>query len=166
MLVTTTAPPPVTPQVGLGDYVAAIRAMTVRDVLRAVVASVVTFVALGVPADIIENSVFGRPIPVRAVDVVILVVSSVLTGLVFGLRPPDLPDAPEDRPMFAGAFVTFFAVGCPVCNRLVVSLIGTSGALNWFRPLQPVLGVLAVGLLLFALHRRVRTFAMASCPVG
>lgn len=164
--VTATAPTPTTPNVGVEDLVAAVRAMTWRDVTRAVIAAVVTFVALGIPADIIENSVFGRPIPVRAIDVVILAVSAVLTGLIVGLRPPELPDAPEDRPMFAGAFVTFFAVGCPVCNRLVVSLIGTSGALNWFRPLQPVLGLLAVGLLLVALHRRVRTFAIASCPVG
>lgn len=153
-------------RIGMGDLLAAVAAMGPRDWMRAGFAAVVTFVVLGVPADIIENSVFGRPIPVRALDVIILLVSSLSTGLIVGLRPPELPDAPEDRPMFAGAFVTFFAVGCPVCNRFVVSLIGTSGALNWFRPLQPILGLAAVLLLLVALRRRVTTFARATCEVS
>lgn len=59
--------------------------------------------------------------------------------------------------------VTFFAVGCPVCNKLVLLAVGTSGALAWFEPVQPVLSVLALGLLAWALIRRLRS--EASCPV-
>lgn len=34
-----------------------------------------------------------------------------------------------------------FAVGCPACNKIAVILLGTSGALNLWAPVQPVLGV-------------------------
>jgi hypothetical protein len=34
----------------------------------------------------------------------------------------------------------FLAIGCPVCNRIALVLLGTSGALTVFAPLQPFLG--------------------------
>ena len=77
--------------------------------------------------------------------------------------PPELGD--EETPLFAGGLLTFFAVGCPVCNRFVVSLIGTSGALNWFRPIQPVLGAAALGLLWVALRRRLGDLSRTSCEL-
>jgi hypothetical protein len=43
--------------------------------------------------------------------------------------------------------LTTFAVGCPICNELVVGLIGVSGALSYWAPIQPALGVLSVALL-------------------
>lgn len=39
------------------------------------------------------------------------------------------------------------AEGCPICNKLVVSLIGVSGALSYWAPLQPVLEVPSIELL-------------------
>ena len=45
-----------------------------------------------------------------------------------------------------------FAISCPVCNKLVVLALGTSGALTYFAPIQPLLGFLSVGLLLYALR--------------
>ncbi|MDG2262724.1 MAG: hypothetical protein P8N50_10335 [Actinomycetota bacterium] len=144
----------------------AVRAMRPRDWATAVGVAALTWLVLGIPSDIVPNPIFGRPIPVRAIDHVILTVSALLTGLVFGLRSPsnELTDA-EERPLFAGGILTFFAVGCPVCNRFVVSLLGTSGALNWFRPIQPVLGLAAVGLLVVAIRRRLADLADPRCSV-
>jgi len=34
-----------------------------------------------------------------------------------------------------------FAIGCPICNKLVVALLGVSGALTCWAPLQPLIGV-------------------------
>lgn len=61
-----------------------------------------------------------------------------------------------------GAFTTFFAVGCPVCNKLVLLALGYSGALQYFAPMQPFLAGLAVILLAWALVVRVRR--EHSCP--
>ena len=59
--------------------------------------------------------------------------------------------------------LSVFAVGCPVCNKLVLLLLGTSGAMTWFAPLQPALAVLSVVGLAWAL--RIRWRATASCVV-
>ena len=149
----------------------AVRAMRARDWLRALGVAALTWVVLGIPSDIVPNPIFGRPIPVRLIDHVILIASAALTGLIFGLRAPGgTSDArgelgEEETPLFAGGLLTFFAVGCPVCNRFVVSLIGTSGALNWFRPIQPVLGAAALALLWVAMRRRLRDLAAKECPL-
>lgn len=149
----------------------ALAAMGPRDWLRAGVVALLTWLVLGIPADIVENPIFGRPIPVRAIDHVILVASAVLTGVIFGVRSPgvdhgdDVADSAE-RSLLAGGLLTFFAVGCPVCNRFVVTLVGTSGALSWFRPIQPLLGAAALALLGVALRRRLRDLARGECAVA
>lgn len=62
-----------------------------------------------------------------------------------------------------GGLLTFFAVGCPVCNKLVLVLLGASGAMSYWAPLQPLLAVLSVGLLAEAALRRLSS--RAECPV-
>jgi len=57
-----------------------------------------------------------------------------------------------------------FAVGCPVCNKLVVLALGAGGALTYFAPVQPVMALLTLGLLLYAL--RARLAGEKSCPVA
>ena len=64
-----------------------------------------------------------------------------------------------------GGLLTFLAVGCPTCNKLVLVALGTSGALSWFAPIQPVLGLAAVALLVVTLRRRLRSVGSLSCSV-
>ncbi len=64
-----------------------------------------------------------------------------------------------------GGLISFLAVGCPVCNQLVVALVGTSGALSWWAPVQPVVGVLAVAMLVYTLRMRLATYRLTACPV-
>jgi hypothetical protein len=42
---------------------------------------------------------------------------------------------------------TFLAIGCPVCNKIALVLLGASGALTVFAPLQPLIGAASLGLL-------------------
>ena len=72
-----------------------------------------------------------------------------LLGLCAGLDRPS-------RFGSLGGLLSFFAVGCPICNKVVVIALGTSGALTWFAPVQPYLGVFALGLLAWALRVRLR----------
>jgi hypothetical protein len=59
--------------------------------------------------------------------------------------------------------VSFFAVGCPVCNKLVLLALGASGAVTWFAPLQPFLALVSIGLLVVALRVRIRN--QYSCAI-
>jgi len=134
--------------------------------LRAVPYALVAALFIAVPSDLIDTPIFGRPVPIRPIDYVILAITAGLIGLILAIRVPksDASESQETRTVWGG-FVSFLAVGCPVCNQAVVALIGTSGALSWWAPVQPFVGLAAIGLLLYTLRLRLRTYELIACPV-
>ena len=62
-----------------------------------------------------------------------------------------------------GGILTFLAVGCPICNKLVLVFLGVSGALAYFEPVQLYLGIGSVILLVWTLLLRSRSLSRA-CP--
>jgi hypothetical protein len=137
----------------------------------ALTGALVTALLVGLPTDVIPNPVFGRPVAVTWWSYPVLLATSVLGGLLIAtyVRDPDDVTAADvalveveeelDRPGTTGGIgglLSFFAVGCPTCNQLVVVALGTSGALDWFAPAQPVLAVASLVLLAWALRARLR----------
>ena len=129
-------------------------------------------VVIAVPSDLIDTPIFGRPVETRWIDYAILAVTSALIGLIFAIRPAvsgsgELARARdrEGTRTIWGGFTSFLAVGCPVCNQAVVALVGASGAMAWWAPVQPLVGLAAVGLLLYTLRKRLRTYRLAACPL-
>lgn len=143
-----------------------LRALPPATWLRALPYAAVAAVLIAVPSDLIDTPFFGRPVEVRTIDYVILAITAGLIGLIFAIRvPQDEAAERQDTRTVWGGFVSFLAVGCPVCNQLVVGLVGTSGALSWWAPVQPIVGLAAVGLLLWTLRYRLRTHELSACPV-
>lgn len=135
----------------------------------ALAGAAVTVVSIAVPTAMIANPVFGRSVPVTGWAWPVLLLAAALSGLLLAtyVRDPAGPvDPVSARTGVAGAALTFFAVGCPVCNKLVLVLLGTSGALQWFAPVQPVLAVAAVGLLAWALQSRLRGEVACRVPTS
>ena len=137
--------------------------------LRALVYAVIASVVIAVPTDLIDTPVFGRPVESGWVDYAILAMTASLIGLIMAIRPPKRDSAGlararerDDRRTLWGGFVSFLAVGCPMCNKLVVALVGVSGAMSWWAPIQPVVGLGAVALLLYTLRKRL---IPGGCPV-
>ena len=63
-------------------------------------------------------------------------------------------------------FGAFLAIGCPVCNKIALVLLGTSGALTIFAPIQPVIGAVSLALLAGTLAWRLRSRATGgACAV-
>ena len=120
----------------------------VTGALRALAIALVSAFAIAIPTRLVPNSFFRRMTPVRPQDYVFLVVASLMIGVVFALRDRARREA---RAMTAG-IGTVLAVGCPVCNKLVVILLGTAGATSVFAPLQPVIGTASVMILAFAIR--------------
>ncbi len=138
-------------------------------------------VAVAVPTDLVDTPLFSREIPPTWWARPSLAVSAVLVGLlaatyVSGREPAARSDhlsartdvaesAQAERSLsgYLGGFLSFFAVGCPVCNKLVLLAVGYSGALTWFQPLQPLLQLLGIALLTWALRRRLS--AAQYCPI-
>ena len=120
-------------------------------------------IAAGAPTDVIPNPVFVRMTPVQWWSYPVLAATALLGGLVLAtyVRSPAVP-AGLTRTA-GGGVLSVLAIGCPVCNKLVVLLLGAAGALNIWAPLQPVLGLISVALLAWAL--RTRLAAERACAV-
>lgn len=136
-----------------------------RFLLGAVLGTTLVAFAIGIPTDVIPNPWFVRMTPAGTSNYFFWVASSVLTGAL--LATYVLPRAARNRIAAASAgsgYLGLLAVGCPICNKLVVALLGVSGAFTYFAPIQPVLG--AIGLLLAgaALFVRLRG-ARRACAV-
>ena len=145
---------------------AALGAWPRRRWVVAGVAAVVVVLVIGLPTDVVPNPVFGRPVDVTWWAPWVLVATAVLGGLVAatylrtGIEAVDRPG----RVAGIGGLLGFFAVGCPVCNKLVVVALGTTGALQWFAPIQPLLAVGSVIALAVALRVRLRGEVACDLP--
>jgi hypothetical protein len=125
----------------------------------ALATAVSTYLLIALPTALIENPIFGREVPPTWWASGALVVSSILAGLVaatYVAGPDTTPRKREGRLGWAGGLVTFFAVGCPVCNKLVLVALGYTGAIQYFAPIQPYLAIGAIALLGWAFVARVR----------
>lgn len=148
------------------DCVAALR-LDRRFLAWALAWTAASLVAFGLVSAIIPNPVFGRQIPPEPFAYWIWLLSAPLMGLVGAtysapIRAPLPASSPATFTLAAAqpearngstlgalaGFGAFLAIGCPVCNKLVLVLLGTSGALTIWAPLQPVIG--AASLLLLA----------------
>lgn len=119
----------------------------------------------GVPTDVIPNGFFTRMTPVQAYDVPVLVAISVLGGILaasyWGVRGAACATRRAGTAGGLGATLGWLAIGCPICNKIVVLALGTSGALNVFAPAQPWLAGLSVVLLVVAIAWRWRMLLAA-----
>lgn len=128
----------------------------IRAMLYAVLGAALTVLVIGVPTALVPNPIFGRMIPPDTVDYLVFGITVVLAAALAATYAwPAACPLPERR-LAAGTIATYFAVGCPTCNKLVLLLLGSGGALQWFAPLQPVLGLLGIVLLASSLVYRVR----------
>lgn len=146
---------------------ASLRTWSARRWAIAAVAGVAITLAVGIPTDVIPNPVFGRPVDVTWWSYPVLALTGVLGGLLVGTYVRDGEVADVDRPGRVGGvggLLSFFAVGCPVCNKLVVVAIGTTGARQWFEPVQPLLAVASLVLLAWALRARLRSSVACALP--
>lgn len=148
------------------------------------VAAVIGFVTVLVP-----NPVFGRDVAPVAWNYLVWPLVSVLTGLLLAtyVRPAgdvaeegalaeggalagedtgNAEESPRQRRAgrlgAVGAFTAWFAVGCPVCNKIALLVLGYSGAMTYFAPIQPWLGAAAVVASVVALVARLS--GQMACP--
>lgn len=148
----------------MSTMISALRLWTPRQWWVAAVAGIVVALIVAVPTAVIPNPVFGRAIAVTWWSYPVVLITGVLGGMlvatyvrsgVAGDSTQDTLDR-ESKLGIAGTAITFFAVGCPVCNKLVLIALGASGAISWFAPIQPLLAVASVVLMVVALIVRLR----------
>lgn len=135
-----------------------LRGWDARRWLTAGLGALIVGLLVAVPTAVIPNPVFGRAVAVTWWSYPTVVVSAILGGLLLATyvrrdEPTDSLDRASKAGM-AGGLITFFAVGCPVCNKLVLLALGAAGAVTWFAPIQPYLAIVSIVLMFFALRTR------------
>ncbi|MBA2537731.1 MAG: hypothetical protein H0V20_09930 [Actinobacteria bacterium] len=145
---------------------AELAAWPLRRWVTALLVAVAVALVTGIATDLVPTSLYRRMTPVVWWNYPIWAVSALLSGLVAATFVRVGPRAPRARgagSAFGGGVGSFFAVGCPICNKLVVAALGASGALSYFGPIQPFLGVASLGLLAGVLALRLR--GLVACAV-
>lgn len=137
------------------------RAFRARSWLASLAGAAMGLLAIGIPTSIIGNPLFSRMTPVRPQDYAIWAASGLLIGLTAGTLALPFRSEAGRGGLLGGGILGYLAVGCPVCNKLVLLLLGTSGALTYFAPLQLYLGLASVGLLGWGLMLRARALVGA-----
>ena len=131
-----------------------------RRVLVGALAAMSVALLVGIPTGVLETPWYTRMTPVLWWNYPVWVLSSVLSGALAATYVRDASvqvPASEGGKTLLGTILSVFAVGCPICNKLVVLALGVSGALSWFAPMQPLIAVASLGLLAYALWARRRT---------
>jgi hypothetical protein len=133
------------------------RTWPVRRWVVAAVGAALTVLVVGIPTVLIPNPWFGRTVAPTWWALPVLLVTAALSGLVTATyigSPTTAVDTPSSRSGLVGGFLTYLAVGCPVCNKVALLALGSAGAIQWFAPVQPLLALAGVVLLGYALRRR------------
>ncbi|RKD89038.1 hypothetical protein [Halopiger aswanensis] len=144
-------------------------------------AGVGVFLLFGLVTGLIPNPLYVRMVPRTPVDYLLLTLTALLAGVYTAQRlatrvvgadsdhdadagnadgSGTVGDFGEDRLAIGGLVGGFLAVGCPICNVVLLALFSSSALMTYFDPLRPVLGVLSVTLLaglIYVRHSR-------SCP--
>ncbi|WP_255193261.1 hypothetical protein [Natronobeatus ordinarius] len=147
---------------------------TVRSNPRAVAWGTLTAVGVfslfGLVTGLIPNPLYVRMVSRTPTDYLFLTLTALLAGVYVTQRlttevactqPEDaggrFDGGSTDRWAFGGLVGGFLAVGCPVCNAVLLALFSSSMLMTYFDPLRPLLGLLSVALLaglISVRHRR------------
>lgn len=142
--------------------VGALVGWTRRRWLVAALVTAAVAVATGIPTDLVPTSLYTRMTPIPWWSWPIWSATAVLAGLLAASFVRERSAGVRAASPLGGGLISFLAVGCPICNKLVVAVLGVSGALTYFAPIQPLLGIGGVALLGYALQRRL---VASSCVV-
>lgn len=128
-----------------------------------------TIIVVAIPTVLIPNPWFVREIPPTPWAWPVLILTSILAGLLAAtyVARKDTPGRGRAGVLgTTGTITSFFAVGCPVCNKLVLLALGYTGALQFFEPLQPYLAAGSLLLLTIALIQRIRKERACPLPIS
>lgn len=158
---------------GNSCFMAAFLTWSVRRWVAAAAVGAGTYLFFGLSTAVLANPVFGRSIPPTPWAPEVLIATAILSGLLTAtyvrndgpapirleaLEAASEPDAGRRsaRAGAVGSLLAYLAIGCPVCNKLALLLLGTTGALNLYAPIQPYIGAIGIALLALALVIRLR----------
>jgi hypothetical protein len=154
-------------------FMAAFLTWSIRRWVVAAAVAAGTYLFFGLSTAVLANPVFGRSVPPTPWAPEVLIATAILSGLLTAtyvrndgpapIRLEALEAASDSgtgsrtaRAGAVGSLLAYLAIGCPVCNKIALLLLGTTGALNLYGPIQPYLGAIGIAMLSLALVIRLR----------
>ncbi|HSO03697.1 MAG TPA: hypothetical protein VLQ92_04385, partial [Candidatus Limnocylindrales bacterium] len=126
-------------------FMAAFLTWSIRRWVVAAAVAAGTYLFFGLSTAVLANPVFGRSVPPTPWAPEVLIATAILSGLLTatyvrndGPAPIRLEalEAVSDsgtgtrtaRAGAVGSLLAYLAIGCPVCNKIALLLLGTTGA--------------------------------------
>lgn len=129
-----------------------------------VIVAAIMFTALGTVAALWENPLFMRMTPTGGFEIALLLLLSVLTGLYVGLPQTEC----GKRTAGTGGVIGFLGIACPVCNKILVLLFGSTLLLEYYEPARLYLALGGTAFLAVAIWLKLtrRGCVDARTPMG
>jgi hypothetical protein len=132
------------------------------SIFRGVAVAAAMFVMLGTVAALWPNPFFMRMTPSSGFEVTLLLLQSALAGVYVGLPTSRC----GKRTAGFGAVIGFLGIACPVCNKVLVLLIGSTLLLEYFEPVRLYVALAGVALLAVALWLKLARRECIEVAVG
>ena len=121
------------------------------------------FAGLGTVAALWENPLFMRMTPTGGFEIALLLLLSVLAGVYIGLPQAEC----AKRTAGTGGVIGFLGIACPVCNKILMLLFGSTLLLEYYEPARLYLALGGVVLLVSAVWLKLtrRGCVVAALPL-
>jgi len=119
--------------------------------------SLLVFLVTGMVTALLPNPWFIRMLESSLLDYLYLISSSLLLGAYTGVHYFKKSLAVgSTRIACAGGVGGFLAFSCPICNKILLLLFGSTALLTYFEPVRPLLGLVSVVILVTTLYWRIK----------
>jgi len=122
--------------------------------LMAVGLSVLLFIIMGTPTALVPNPFiqYTRMIEATFLDYFFLAATSIMLATLVSLKLYFKSEKKIGVKELVGGAAGFVAFSCPICNALLVALIGGAAIMAFIEPLRPILGLLSMAILGYLIY--------------
>lgn len=117
---------------------------------KALLISITAILVLGTFTALWKNPFFIRMSPITIFDFLILGIESLLLGLYLSLKKKSF----AIKSATTGSVLGFLGFACPVCNKILLLLFGSTLLLSYFEPIRYYVGFLGTVVIAFALYKK------------
>src|SRR3989344_7824362 len=126
----------------------------IKYALVAIGLSAALFVVLGTPTALVPNPFlhYVRMIPSTLLDYFFLATTSIMLAVLISLKLYYRSEKQLGAKEFVGGAAGFVAFSCPICNMLLVALLGGATIMTFIEPLRPILGIFSITILGYLIY--------------
>ena len=124
---------------------------TTKEIATALLIAIGIFIFFGTVTALWSNPFFIRMVPVRGYEYILLTAESFLIGAYLGIQRTYTSGTCSTT----GGVLAFLGIACPVCNKLLLLLFGSTFLLSYFEPIRLYVGLLGIFLLSWALYKKI-----------